>query len=429
MTDSRLPPQNLTAERSVLACQILDPAMIDAVRDIIAPTDFYADIHTIIQRAILKLRDAGVEADVITLAEQLESTGALEDIGGGTYLLELLETVPHAAHAKFYAGIVAKCAKRRKQILIAQRLMESAYDSTADHDEMSEAAIKAATELADTTPVGNLRLMTDSVEELIADFEKGVTPAVRVMIPAVDAATGGACPGEMIIVGARPSHGKSLFALQTLDCAAYNGWPGLIISEEMAALSLAGRMLSSITTLPSSDWLRETHRLRFDAKEHFNGRAPIVIAEKCATATGAERAIATAVRQYGVKIVAVDYAQLLKGTGDNEQERIGDVSQRMKAMATRYDLIVLLLAQLNRGIESRDNGEPGLADLRGSGSLEQDADIVLFPLWPHKLNSDHDPREYRIYQRKNRNRGIAEAVIGMRINPERQRLEEIGNEF
>lgn len=424
MTDAKIPPQNLVAERAVLGCQILDARKVDDVRDIISPSDFYYDTNGTIQKAILKLRDSGGDIDPVTLSEQLTATGDFQDIGGVHYLMELMDSVPHAEHATAYAKAVAACSRRRKQLAIGRKLMEAAYDMTSDDTQVSEAAIEAATNLADVTPQGTLRIMSDVVAEVIDNLDAGIEPAVRVMIDAVDAATGGACPGEMIVVGARPSHGKSLFALQSLDCAAAAGWPGLIISEEMAAVSLASRMLSSITPLPHEEWAGDTRRLRFDAREHFSERAPIVIAEKCASAIGAERAIATAVRKYGVKIVAVDYAQLLKGSGDNEQERIGDVSQRMKAIAMKYDLIVLLLAQLNRGIESREDRTPTLADLRGSGSLEQDADVVLFPLWPWKFDSSYaDKFEYRIYQAKNRNREIGQAITQMRINPSRQRLD------
>lgn len=429
MTEMRLPPQNLTAEKALLGSQMLDPRKIDEIREIVSPKDFYADVNATVQKAILKLRDSGSDVDVVLLTEQLNSTGDLDDIGGVPYIMEIMEAVPHAQHAKYYAKIVAECSRRRTQLSVARKLMESAYDMTADETEASEAAIKAASELAETTPQSRVVLMSDAVNELIANLEQGTQPAVHVMIPAVDEGTGGAAPGELFIIGGRPSHGKSLFALQSLDMAAGNGWPGLIISEEMAALSLAGRMLSSITVLPGGDWMKETDRLRFDAREHFGSRAPILIAEKCGTASGAERAIASCVRSHGIKIVAVDYAQLLRGDGDNEQERIGDVSQRMKAMAMKYDLIVLLLAQLNRGIESRPDPTPGLADLRGSGSLEQDADVVLFPIWPFKLQPTYEDRlEYRIYQAKNRNRGVGKAIIGMRINPERQRLESPSTE-
>lgn len=426
MTEIKLPPQNLEAERNVLACQILDSRTVDDVREIISPNDFYADVHAKIQRAILKLRESGSEIDIALVSDQLAATGDFEDIGGVEYLMKVMASVPHHAHAKYYAKIVAKCSRRRKTIAIGQKLMESGYDDTANQDELSEAAIKAAEKLAEDQTTGNLRILSEAVDSLIDDLEKGVKPSVNIMIPCIDVATGGASPGEMFIIGARPSHGKSLFALQSLDCAAANGWPGLIISEEMAVMNLASRSMSSLSVIPSEQWMQETSRLRFDAREHFKDRAKIVVAEKCATASGAERAIETAVRKHGVKIVAVDYAQLLKGTGDNEQERIGDVSQRMKAMAMRHDLIVLLLAQLNRGIETRDDRTPTMADLRGSGSLEQDADVVLFPMWPWMFdNSYQQPREYRIYQAKNRSRGIAEPITIMRINPERQRLEQI----
>jgi replicative DNA helicase len=413
----------MTAEKSVLGCQLLDARMIDVVRDIISPADFYADIHATIQKALNKLRESGADIDAFTVSQQLESTGDLEDIGSVAYILELLETVPIAAHAATYAKAVKDCSVRRKQISIATKLMESAYDVTADRDEVVSLAVRSTEALAETQAAGSLTLMADEVTAFIGSLERGVAPTLSVMIPEIDMATGGACPGEMIVIGARPSHGKSLFALQSLDEAASHGLPCLIISEEMSSLSLAGRMVSSITTIPSEEWMKETDRLKFDAREHFTGRANIVIAQKCQTASGAEKAIATAVRKYGVKIVAIDYAQLLKGDGDAQHERIGDVSRRMKAMATKHDLIVLLLAQLNRKIEERESSTPGLADLAGSGSLEQDADIVLFPLWPWKLDPTYgDPMEYRVYQAKNRNRGVGTAVIGMRIDPSRQRL-------
>lgn len=429
---SKLPPHDVQAERRLLGCQLLEAHTIDQVRDIAQPSDFYVDTHATIQRALIKLRDSGADVDVALVAEQLQSTGDYDDVGGTHYLDEIMGSVPYTAHVKSYAKQVAKFARRRRQISIAQKLIESAYDVTADDVEAAEKAIQAATDLADITPASSvLRPISECVTELIDSMEQGTRLASKVMIPAVDEITGGACPGEMFVIGARPSHGKSLFALQSMDCAAANNWPGLIISEEMAALSLATRMLSTITALPSEQWLGESRRLKFDAREHFKNRANVYIAEKCATATGAERAITSAVRQFGIRIVAVDYAQLLKGSGDSEQERIGDVSQRMKAIAMKHDLVVLLLAQLNRNIELRDNPEPGLADLRGSGSLEQDADVVLFPFWPFKLNESYEDKlEYRIYQRKNRSRGIPTSVLGMRINPQRQRLDPTtGDDF
>lgn len=425
MTDSRLPPQNLQAEKSCLGSQLLDARTVDVVRGVIGPSDYYADVHAKIQKAIIKLRDGGSELDPVTISEQLNATGDLQDIGGVSYIVELIETVPHSAHAKYYAEAVGKCSRRRKAIAVARKLMESAYDPSNNESEVSQAAINAATDLAAAqVGVSNLRPMSEVVQDLIVELGTGVTPSVRVMIPEVDSLTGGAAPGEMFVIGARPSHGKTLFALQCLDSASAHGWAGLIVSEEMTAGLLASRSLASLSVVPSIEWMGQTDRLRFDAREHYATRAPILIAEKCGTASGAERAIAEAVRSHQVKIVAVDYAQLLRGEGDNEQERIADVSQRMKAAAVRHGVIMLLLAQLNRGIESRENPEPGLADLRGSGSLEQDGDVILFPFWPAKIDASYPNKtEYRIYQRKNRNRGVSAAVLQMRINADRQRIE------
>lgn len=423
-TTDRVPPQDLNAEKCVLGCQIISNTAIDDVREMITPKDFYSDIHATIQQALLTLRDAGQQVDALLLGEQLNKSGDFEDIGGAGYILEIMDAVPHPEHAKYYAKIVRKMARRREAIHIGQKLMEDAWNLTKDDQDVTEAAMKAAESLADNSAVSSkISILFNVVSDVIMGFAKGVKPSINALIPEIDAITGGAVPGEMIVIGGRPSHGKSLVALQSLDCASYNGLPSLIISEEMAAASLGTRMIQRITPISSYDWVEQSSRVWNDAQEHFKGRSPILIAEKCGTATAAERAIASAVRSHGVRVVAVDYAQLLKGTGDNEQERIGDVSQRMKAIATKYDLIVLLLAQLNRGIESRENPEPQLADLRGSGSLEQDADIALFPFWPWQLDKSYaDPTEYRVYQRKNRNRGIPVTCLKMRINPARQVL-------
>ncbi len=423
-TDLRIPPQNLKAERCLLGSQIVDARQVDEIRDIVSPRDFYADTNAAVQKAILKLRDSGSAVDPVTVAAQLDSTGELDDVGGVPYVLELMETVPHARNAVHYAKLVAECSRRRQAIVIAQRLIEQAHDQSADESEVIEAAESAATKLADVKDVSEIVTLKDSVLSVIEMFNQGVQPTQRVLIPEIDELIGGSAPGEMIIIAARPSHGKTMVALQCLDCAAAHQWAGLIISEEMSAMSLGNRFLSSATIIAKDQWMADPARVRFDAKEHFEGKASVYIAEKCATAAGAERAIANAVRRYGIKIVAVDYAQLLRGSGDNEQERIADVSQRMKAAAVRHNVVVLLLAQLNRGIETRDDRTPTLADLRGSGSLEQDADVVLFPLWPWKFDDTYeDKEEYRIYQAKNRNRGVAAAVITLRINAARQRLE------
>ena len=149
MTEPRLPPQNLDAERSCLGSQMLDERMIDEVRSVISPSDYYLDVHGTIQKSLQRLRDNGGNVDPVTLAAELDSQGRLQDCGGIPYLLKLLETVPHALHAKHYATIVAKCKRRRSAISVGQRLMEAAYDAGNDDLEVSQAAINAASELAE----------------------------------------------------------------------------------------------------------------------------------------------------------------------------------------------------------------------------------------------------------------------------------------
>lgn len=425
MTETRLPPQNLVAERSLLGSQMLDARKVDDVREIVSPSEFYFDTHTTIQQAIFKLRDGGSALDPVTLATQLEADGTLQDIGGVPYLMEIMEAVPHAEHAAYYARIVSSCARRRRAASIAQKLAEAAYDPTRDEQELSNAAIEAATKLADQN-ISTSRVWTisEAIEDLISEFETGSPPTASVMVPEIDELIGGLAAGEMMIIGGRPSHGKSMLAIQSLDCASLRGWPVMMISEEMLKLAVAGRMLQRITDVESDRWMVSTIKLRHQAAQYLQGRATFVVAEQCGTIAAVERVVNKAVRDHGIKVLAVDYAQLLDGEGHNEQERITDVSRRIKALTTKHGLRTLLLAQMNRAIETREGHEPELSDLRGSGSLEQDGDVILFPTWPYQFDKKYeDPLEYRIYQRKNRNRGISKPLLKMRINPQRQWIE------
>ncbi len=419
-------PQNLAAERSCLGCQILWSSKVPDVREIIGPEDYHSDINGKVQRAINRLCDGGAELDVLTLAAQLQSTNQLDEIGGPAYINELFESVPDGAHATFHAELVAECSRRRKMIVIGRGMADKAFDMSVEDSELMESTIKSAMQLSTLLAGADKskpRTVSDHVIDIIGNLSKGESTTFFWGIDAIDSMIGGTAAGELIVIGGRPSHGKSMVGLQWLDCASERGIPGLMISEEMSASSLAARSLSSITTLTKHEWKDNVDRLFFDVRQHFTGRAPILIAEKCSTAAKAERAIAQAVQSHNIRIVVIDYAQLLHGDGDTKEQRIADVSSRMKAAAMRYDIVVLLLAQLNRQIEGRDNPSPQLSDLRDSGGIENDADVAIFPFWPFKFDDTYeDPNEYRIYCRKNRNRGIRDHVIKMRINPERQRL-------
>lgn len=426
MTKPEVPPNNMDAERSVLGCQLLDASTIDKVREVLCVSDFYNDHHAKLQSAILKLHDSGFGVDSVTVARELESRGVLSEIGGVPFLMEILETVPHSGNVMYYAELVVECSRRRSAISIGRKLADSGRDMSIEAGELAEAAMSAAMKLSELLSKQKSRPKTlaEHVQIVAEKSRSGIASTVHMGIADIDQLIGGTAFGEMVIIGARPSMGKSMVAMQWLMEASAKGHPGLIISEEMSAESLATRALSSITCVERSDWQQESLRVEFDARGYFQSAAPIIVAEKCQTAAAAERAIATAVQSHGVKIVAVDYAQLLSGEGDSKEQRVADVSARMKAAAMRHDLVMLLLAQLNRGIEHRQDPEPQLADLRDSGGLEQDADVALFPFWPWKFNSKYEDRsEYQIFVRKNRNRGLPEhPYVVMTIQPERQRL-------
>ncbi len=432
MNAATIPPQNLVAERACLASQMLDSSSVDVVRQFVCVDDFYSDIHRILQRSIFRICDDGGELDTVTLAADLESSGNLAEIGGAAYLIEVLEAVPHSAHAASYARLVAESSRRRSAIAIGRELVKQAFDATASEASLMESAVTAAlklSELLSRVERQRPRPLSEHVLDAIEGYRTGGAPSLEWGLPEIDRMIGGVMPGEMIVIGARPSHGKSLLGLQWLDEASKKGIPGLMISEEMSAASLATRSLASFSDIPADEWHLRSGKLTHDSKQHFSRRAPVVIAEKCATVAAAERAIERAVRTHGVRIVAVDYVQLLSGEGETREQRVADVSMRMKAAAMRHDVVLLLLAQLNRSIESRDNPQPQLSDLRDSGGIENDADVAIFPFWPFKFDDTYgDSSEYRVYCRKNRNRGIREHVIKLRIVPERQRIEGIESE-
>ena len=418
-----MPPQNLQAERAVLGCQILDGKCIEAVQAIIEPSDFYSDVHATIQRAINKCLDKGT--DVLIVADELSAFGKLDEIGGPGYLLECLESVPHSAHASYYAGVVASHSRRRKAMAIGRQLVDNASDLTKDDEEVIQSAHDSAMKMAELLRVRDTqpRPVSEHVKESIIKLSQGVAPTVYWTSPAVDELVGGLALTELVIIAAGTSQGKTLTAMQMLDEASSRGIPGMIISEEMSAALLASRELCRMTAVPGVDWPKATEILERDRSAWYQNRAPLLVAEKCSTIAAAERAVNRAVESHGIKIVAVDYAQLLRGEGDTVEQQIGDVSTKMKTLATKHNIIVLLLSQLNRGIDGRPDPTPQLKDLRGSGRLEQDADIVLFPFWPWKIDDTYENKsEYRIYVRKNRNRGIRDSVVEMRIDPARQRI-------
>lgn len=367
----------------------------------------------------------GNPVNAVSIADTMTSNGTLDELPDGMqYLLELLdqtESAANPAHFVDWLSIIVKTAAMGR-FLSGLKSVTAAATHYEDLASMRTAISKLAEELP-TERNKREGTLSESVNELLEGIAAGLSDTMNVTIAEIDAAIGGLAEGELIVIGGRPSWGKTLVASQMLDEAALHGIPSLILSEEMSRASLARRALSRMTCVSKSEWQQNIDQVRFDVREYFAPRASVFVREHCGTVDIAERVIGRHVRNHGVKIVAVDYAQLLRGSGANRYEQVSDVSTRMKQTAAKYGIVVLLLAQLNRSIETRPDPTPTLADLKDSGQLEQDADVVFFPFWPIKVDPKHpDPSEYRIYFAKNRNRGVSTPMAAMRIDGARQRI-------
>lgn len=242
-------------------------------------------------------------------------------------------------------------------------------------------------------------------------------------LPDLDYALGGGVePGEMVIIAARPSHGKSAVALQVVHHFTGHGYPALIVSEEMSALALGKRTIQFASDVPKEHWQHSTQQLRRDLTDHFSSRAPCHIVESCKSVYRAAEEIRHAVKEDGIKLAVVDYAQLLVGKGKGRYEQISETSTVLRQIATETQVVLLALCQLSRVIESRKPFIPQPSDLRDSGQLEQDADVIVFVVWPHKLDSRNNPAEYQFFVAKNRNREINCHAFKCIFKPSRQML-------
>jgi replicative DNA helicase len=248
---------------------------------------------------------------------------------------------------------------------------------------------------------------------------------LKTRLPGIDRAIGGGvAPGEMVIIAGRPSHGKTVVGMQALSELAAKV-PVLLISEEMGLSALAQRQLSTLTELEETAWENSKEWLKELATQHFRDRKYLVV-ESCGTVDKAIAAIEEAKAKHGIAAVAVDYVQLLRGQGEGRYEQISNVSTMLKQVAVRCDVVLLAICQLNRGIENRSsNTTAKMSDLRDSGQLEQDADVILFVEWLCRSNPQaHTEEEYRIIVAKNRNRPINDVVVKCRFIKHRQMLVE-----
>jgi replicative DNA helicase len=223
----------------------------------------------------------------------------------------------------------------------------------------------------------------------------------------------------LILLAARPSHGKSAVALQCIHEVTSHGRAAMMISEEMSALALGKRVIQYASDVPSEYWTHDAN-VQTHLADHFAGRADCLVVESCRTAEKAADEIRRGVEKHGVTFAVVDYAQLLGSKGNSRYEQITNTSITLRQVASQCKIPLLVLVQLSRAIEGRATFTPMMSDLKDSGQFEQDADVILFLCWPHRLDSTKDPNEYLFFVGKNRNRGIIKPAMKCRFEPGRQ---------
>lgn len=257
----------------------------------------------------------------------------------------------------------------------------------------------------------------------MSQLASGKQVLVATGIPKLDYAVGGGFAfGEMVIIAARPSHGKSAVGLQMTHAMSAAGLPVAIVSEEMSALALGKRTIQFAAETPEINWQSEFEDVCQQLDSHFRGREDVTILESCGSVERAVAEIEELAKAGKCKVALVDYAQLLDAKGKDRYERISRVSQTLRMLASRLQIVVLVLAQLNREIESRKTFTPMMSDIKETGQLEQDADVIIFGVWPYRINASNDQKNYQFYICKNRNREIRKGAFECEFNPARQKL-------
>ena len=419
----RVPPHSIEAEQSVLGGLLLDNGAWDRAGDLLTDGDFYRFEHRTIFAAIGTLISATKPADVITVFEQLQSVGKAEECGGLAYLNALAQSVPSAANLRRYAEIVRERAILRKLVAASDEIATNAFNPQGRSvsqilDEAEGKIFKIGEEGSRTKqgfqPIDQLVVqLIDRVNELAENGAEDVT-GVRTGFYDLDRMTAGLQPGDLLILAARPSMGKTAFALNIAEhVSVQEGLPVVVFSMEMGASQLALRMVGSLGRIDQSG-LR-TGRLRDDEWGRLTeavdklGKASLFIDETPALTPAELRARSRRqARQCGkLGLIVIDYLQLMSGSGKGEENRateIGEISRGLKALAKELQCPVIALSQLNRSVETRTDKRPMMSDLRESGAIEQDADVIMF------IYRD----EY--YNKDSKEPGVAEIIIGKQRN-------------
>lgn len=413
----KIPPHNIEAEQSILGGLMLKPISWDEIADVITEKDFYRLEHQLIFRHIARLIGKSEPVDVITIAESIESTGKLDRVGGLKYLGDIAQSTPSAANIKRYAEIVHSKRKERDFLAATYELLQLTNDS-GDIDAKVSEAIEILNALADDKQNSIVRLSEAALKALESlDRRHGSGEEIHGLKTGFidfDHKTGGLHPCDLIIMAGRPAMGKTCFATNIAENVAIDsGLPVLMFSLEMSDEQLATRSIANqggvdlnvlrSARIVSGDWDRLTHAVGKMVD------APMFIdSNPMTTATQMHARARRMKRTHGLSLVVIDYLQLMSEGGDNRNNELSTITRKLKLMAKDLQVPVICLSQLSRKVEERGDKRPMLSDLRDSGAIEQDADVVVMMYRDEYYNPDSP------------NKGVAEAIL------QKQRMGQTG---
>ncbi len=403
----RIPPQDIVAEKSLLGAAMISENVISEVLSIVRPLDFYDKRHQIIYETMLNLYDRHKPIDLLTLTSELKASKKLKDIGGAPYLTELSNMVPAASHAKAYAEIVERASTRRRLIEAGTEIAEKAFEEDANVGDLVGAAEKKLFEVSDKIIKSDYTPMDDLLADAFERIEelhknKGALRGLKTGFRDLDKKTAGFQKGDLIVIGARPAMGKTTFAQNlTYNIASMNNKGVLFFSMEMAANEIVDRMISDVSGV--DNWKMRTGNLTDEEFSRINDamgemdELPIYIDDTSSmTILDLRNKARRAMHDHNIGIVVVDYLQLIQGSdryAGNRVQEVTEISRGLKILARELEIPVVALAQLSRSVTGRDDPRPVLSDLRESGSIEQDADLVMFLHRPDYYRQNDDNYE------------------------------------
>ncbi|MBB4037522.1 replicative DNA helicase [Dysgonomonas hofstadii] len=422
----RVQPQARELEEAILGALMLEKDAYSLVSDILKPDSFYDSIHQTIYRAIVDLALRQAPVDMLTVVEQLKKEGELEAVGGPVYIAQLTEKVASAAHIEFHARIIAQKYLARELISFSSLVTNKAFDETSDVDDLMQEAESKLFEISqrnvkkDVTQINPVIKEALNLLEIAANRPEGLS-GLQTGFTALDKITSGWQNSDLVIIAARPAMGKTAFVLSMAKnmAVAYN-YPIALFSLEMSNVQLVNRLIVNTCEIPGEKIKNgqlapyEWEQLDFKIKELYD--APLFIDDTPSLSVFELRTKARRlVREHGIRMIIIDYLQLMNASGMNygsREQEVSMISRSLKGLAKELNIPIIALSQLNRGVEGRAGAEgkrPQLSDLRESGAIEQDADMVCFI---------HRPEYYKIFEDDKGNSliGLAEIIIAKHRN-------------